>query len=107
MNIKKAKGITLIALIITIVILLILAVVAINAVNEGSLFAHANNAATAYSEAAEEENSIISSYLALLEGNGSENQTSSGLIVEGQVWTNVSLNLPAADPQLGENGIQF
>ena len=48
-NLKEQKGITLIALIITIVVLLILAVVTISAVNEGSIFAHANNAATRYS----------------------------------------------------------
>ena len=77
-NIKKKnqKGITLIALIITIIILLILAIVTISAVNEGSLFAHANNAASAYDKAAQEENTIISGYLAELEkhNNGSDQE---------------------------------
>ena len=54
-NLKENKGITLIALIITIIVLLILAVVTINAVNEGSIFAHANNAVTKYNAAATEE----------------------------------------------------
>ncbi len=62
-NIRENKGITLIALIITIIVLLILAAVTISAVNEGNLFSHANNAATAYSEAATEENTMISRYL--------------------------------------------
>ncbi len=59
---RKDKGITLVALIITIIVLLILAVVTISAVNEGSLFLHANNAATAYSEKASEENALITDY---------------------------------------------
>ena len=62
-NLKENKGITLIALIITIIVLLILAVVTINAVNEGSIFAHANNAVTRYNAAAAEENTMISNYL--------------------------------------------
>ena len=60
---KENKGITLIALIITIVVLLILAVVTISAVNEGSIFAHANNAATKYNAAATEENTLIKDYI--------------------------------------------
>ena len=67
-NLKEQKAITLIALIITIVVLLILAVVTINAVNEGSIFAHANNAATRYSQEAERENSIIANMLKMIEG---------------------------------------
>ena len=58
-NLKEKNGITLVALIITIIVLLILAVVTISAVNEGSLFAHANNAATMYKDAAERENSLL------------------------------------------------
>ena len=64
---KENKGKTLVALIITIIVLLILAVVTISAVNEGSLFAHANNAATAYSEAQKEENTMISNWLTEIE----------------------------------------
>ena len=60
---KENKGITLIALIITIVVLLILAVVTVTAVNEGSIFAHANNAATKYNTAVTEENKMLSNYL--------------------------------------------
>ncbi len=75
--IKGNKGITLVALIITIIVLLILAVVTISAVNEGSLFAHANNAATAYSEKAEEENSIIADYLTKLKDHDGDNTKSS------------------------------
>ena len=69
---KDNKGITLVALIITIIVLLILAVVTISAVNEGSLFAHANNAATAYSQKAEEENTLISNYLNMLKEHENE-----------------------------------
>ena len=61
---KENKGITLVALIITIIVLLILAVVTISAVNEGSLFSYANNAAEGYSKAQEEENTMISNWLA-------------------------------------------
>ena len=64
---KENKGITLVALIITIIVLLILAVVTISAVNEGSLFAHANNATEAYSKSAEEENTLISGYIGKIE----------------------------------------
>ncbi len=64
---REEKGITLVALIITIIVLLILAVVTISAVNEGSLFSHANNAATTYSEAADEENTLITGYISKLE----------------------------------------
>ncbi len=62
-KLKETQGITLVALIITIIVLLILAVVTINAVNEGSLFSHANNAATTYSKAQTDENTMISNYL--------------------------------------------
>ncbi len=63
---KENKGITLVALIITIIVLLILAVVTISAVNEGSLFSHANNAATKYKEGAEAEDSTIQRLLGKL-----------------------------------------
>ncbi len=62
-NLKENKGITLVALIITIIVLMILAIVTIAAVNEGSLFLHANNAATAYDRAAGTENAIVSNYI--------------------------------------------
>ncbi len=64
---REEKGITLVALIITIIVLLILAVVTISAVNEGSLFSHANNAATKYTAAAEKENTMISGYVTEME----------------------------------------
>ncbi len=73
---KKEKGITLVALIITIIVLLILAVVTISAVNEGSLFAHANNAATSYSKSQEEENTMISNWLTELAKHENKNVTS-------------------------------
>ncbi len=72
---KENKGITLVALIITIIILLILAVVTISAVNEGSLFAHANNAATLYQERQAEENRILYELLGKMPNqSGSEEQ---------------------------------
>ena len=66
-NLKEKKGITLVALIITIIVLLILAVVTISAVNEGSLFAHANNAVTRYQEEAELENTLLTNFLSDME----------------------------------------
>ena len=74
---KKEKGITLVALIITIIVLLILAVVTISAVNEGSLFAHSNNAAAAYSAAQEKENTMIFNYLAELDKHNNQDKNSS------------------------------
>jgi len=62
-ELKNQRGITLIALIITIILLLILAVVTISAVNEGSLFAHANNASTKYKAESEIENGVIDSLI--------------------------------------------
>ncbi len=83
-RIKKEEGITLVALIITIIVLLILAVVTISAVNEGSLFSHANNAATTYSEKATEENALISDYITKIEqhnvdGNDTKKSVSTGI----------------------------
>ena len=82
-NLKEEKGITLVALIITIIVLLILAVVTISAVNEGSLFAHANNAAKTYSEAQEKENKMIADYLTELKkhDNGSGNNDNNSSII--------------------------
>ena len=75
---KENKGITLIALIITIIVLLILAVVTISAVNEGSIFAHANNAATRYNAAATEENSLLTNYLVEMALHDGEAQNPQG-----------------------------
>ncbi len=68
-NFNNTNGITLIALILTMIIILILTAATINAVNEGRLFSYANNAATSYSAAAREENSIIAGYLFKLNGS--------------------------------------
>ncbi len=85
---KKNKGITLVALIITIIVLLILAVVTISAVNEGSLFAHANNAATLYQERQEEENTIIAGYLSKLKEHDGGEDTPTG----NEVWYDITFN---------------
>ncbi len=87
---KKEKGITLVALIITIIVLLILAVVTISAVNEGSLFAHSNNAAAAYSAAQEEENTMISNWLTeLAKHDGTEKPlTFADVAGKYYVWEN-------------------
>ena len=78
-DLKEEKGITLVALIITIIVLLILAVVTISAVNEGSLFAHANNAARSYDEAARYENAMVANHIFAMEkydgGSNKEEQT--------------------------------
>ena len=84
---KTQKGITLIALIITIVVLLILAVVTISAVNEGSIFAHANNAATRYSQEAERENSLIHNLLGTLLGEGPQDNPPPEEPVVETSWT--------------------
>lgn len=61
---KNQKGITLVALVITIIVLLILAGVAITlAVNHGDLFNHANNAATKWNAAVQNEAGTISNLL--------------------------------------------
>ena len=83
---KTQKGITLIALIITIIVLLILAVVTISAVNEGSIFAHANNAATRYSQEAERENALIHNLLGTLPGEGTQDNPPDEPVVETS-WT--------------------
>ena len=83
---RENKGITLVALIITIIVLLILAVVTISAVNEGSLFAHANNAATTYSEAQKEENTMIANWVTELEKH---DKTVSKENVEYYRWVDV------------------
>ena len=77
MKLKENKGITLIALIITIIVLLILAVVTISAVNEGSIFAHANNAATRYNAAATKENALLTNLLSDMEKYSKENNQES------------------------------
>ncbi len=93
---RENKGITLVALIITIIVLLILAVVTISAVNEGSLFSHANNAATTYSKAQKEENTMISNWLTeLAKHDGNKNE----IKVVYKTWaergvTNLTLNTP-------------
>ena len=56
---KAQKGITLVALVITIIVLLILAMVSISIVNQQGLFDRANNAATTYNKAAEDEQANI------------------------------------------------
>ena len=66
---KAQKGITLVALIITIIVLLILAVVTINAVVDDGIIKHAKNATSKYEEKADEENTILDSYLAKIEEN--------------------------------------
>ena len=54
-NIKQTKGITLIALVITIIILLILATVTIRAIQGDKIIKHAEDAASKYSKAQENE----------------------------------------------------
>ena len=56
---KLEKGITLIALIITIVVLLILAVVTIGSIRDSKIIGHAQNAATDYKKAQEEEQIML------------------------------------------------
>ena len=56
MNIRKEKGITLIALIITIVILIILAGVAISSIDDTEVIKHANNAKQEFIDIQNEEN---------------------------------------------------
>ena len=85
---KTQKGITLIALIITIIVLLILAVVTISAVNEGSIFAHANNAATRYSQEAERENALLHNLLGTLPGeDGSSSSSGDDTTATDGTWT--------------------
>ena len=71
---KTQKGITLIALIITIVVLLILAAVAISAIQNENILGHANNAATKYNQAVQNEQDVLEEYLNFLENVSSGNQ---------------------------------
>ena len=67
---NNEKGITIVALIITIVILLILAVVAITNVEEGGILEKANNAATLWNNAKDNEKTEFDSYLNYLNTYG-------------------------------------
>ena len=59
---RGQKGITLVALIITIIVLLILAVVTISAVSGNHILNHAENARDRYTQAANEENTMLTQY---------------------------------------------
>ena len=61
-ELKKQKGITLVALVITIVILLILAGISISALTQTGLFGKAKQAEQKSKEAQEQEDAILSSY---------------------------------------------
>ncbi len=57
---KKERGITLVALVVTIIILLILAGVTLSiALSENGLFQRSRNAATAYKQAGEREQTTL------------------------------------------------
>ncbi len=92
---KNEKGITLVALIITIIVLLILAVVTISAVNEGSLFSHANNAATSYSKAQDEENTMIANWLTELAKHDKNTNRTDIENKENEKLYNVIINEPS------------
>jgi len=64
---KGQKGITLVALIITIIVLLILAVVAISAVSGDGIINYAKNAKTEYTNAANNELTVLQGYNSALE----------------------------------------
>ena len=61
-ELKKSKGITLIALIITIIILLILAGISISALTQTGLFSRAKQAEQLSKEKQEEENATLETY---------------------------------------------
>ena len=61
-ELKKSKGITLIALVITIIILLILAGISISALTQTGLFSSAKQAKQKTKEAQEEENETLGTY---------------------------------------------
>ena len=61
-NLRKEKGITLIALIITVVVLLILAVVSISTIQNHGIIEHANSTTTKYEEEADKEKDTLQSY---------------------------------------------
>ena len=62
-NIKREKGITLVALIITIVVLLILATVTIRSVTGNGIISNAKNASEKYQEAQNSEEAILAEYM--------------------------------------------
>jgi len=59
---RGQKGITLVALIITIVVLMILAGVAISAIQNNGILGYAENAATSWNQAVQNEAGTISGY---------------------------------------------
>ena len=67
---RGQKGITLVALIITIVVLLILAVVSITAVTDDGVLDHAQNAAAAWNQSAQDEQSTITNYMNKIQDYG-------------------------------------
>ena len=66
-NMRKEKGITLIALIITIIILVILAAVSVRAVYNMGIVGHAVNGTQQYAQAAKDENEMLDSTGSLIE----------------------------------------
>lgn len=64
---RTEKGITLVALIITIIVLVILAAVSIAAVYNSRVVDYAVNGATGYTQAAVDENNILSGTESLLD----------------------------------------
>ena len=61
-NMRKEKGITLIALILTVIVLLILAVVSISTIQNQGIIEHANSSTTKYNEAVNNEIDVLGSY---------------------------------------------
>ena len=69
-NLRKEKGITLIALVITIIVLLILAILTIRIMTNENIIGHANNAVTAYNEAQQNESDQLTFVEGLMQNKG-------------------------------------
>ena len=83
-NLKKEKGITLIALVITIIVLLILAIVTIRIVVNQNIINHANNAVTAYNEAQNNEAEQLTWVEGLMQNKGGTSTSNSESSNSGQ-----------------------
>ena len=97
-ELKKSKGITLIALVITIIILLILAGVAIGALTQTELFENAKQAKEKYKKVGTEENQVLDNYSEQINNfnsvvsNRENNNTNNKLLWSGNYNTSVNSN---------------
>ena len=92
-NLRKNKGITLVALIITIIILLILAGVAIGILTQTGLLENAKRAKNATENAKGSENNILESYEEIIKQMGSISGSRDGEISNSKIIKKATIDL--------------